>query len=517
MWPFSKKAAAPQLPAEARPRKLVSLNASARMFEAAKSDRLNATWSTVPLTADEIIRRHHRVLVARSREQAANNDYARAFLRMCRQNIVGPLGVQLQAQSKTDGGKLDTPVNDAIEAAFSCWGHRDHCDVTGKQSWVSIQRLCVMSAAMDGEFFLRKIYGAAAGEYGFALQVLDPQRCPVDINEDLPNGNFLRGGIEFNSYGRPIAYFFGSSLQGEHYDYSTNGRTFVRIPAAEIIHGYAHDMVGQRRGLPWMATGLFRLRQLGAFEDAAIVNARVGAAKMGFIQWKDGRGPELEKDEEITIDAEAGVFPVLPEGAELKDWSPLYPNGEFQPFNKAMLRSLASGFGVLYNNLASDLEDVNFSSIRQGTLDEREHWKELQEWLIETLCEPVFEAWMERALLAGSVKVKGRPLPAERLDQYSENISWQPRRWTWIDPRADVDAATESKNNLLVSPSQIIREQGKDPQAVWTELARDIAAMIAALEAEGIDSATAKELVMRTLGKQPQPQQPQPAAKQGAQ
>jgi capsid protein len=68
--------------------------------------------------------------------------------------------------------------------------------------------------------------------------------------------------------------------------------------------------------------------------------------------------------------------------AELKEWSPNYPTGEFLPFHKAMLRSMAAGMGVLYNNLASDLEGVNFSSIRQGTLDEREHWKELQQWLV---------------------------------------------------------------------------------------------------------------------------------------
>jgi lambda family phage portal protein len=509
MWPFKKK---PETPAiEARPRRLNSLNASARTFEAAKSDRQNATWGTVPLTADEIVIKHQRVLVARSREQANNNDYAKSFLRMCRQNIVGPQGVTLQAQSKNDDGKLNASVNDAIETEFAKWGHRDNCDVTGKQSWVSIQGACVQSAAKDGEFFVRKIYGTEAGKYGFALQMLDPQRCPVDLNEDLRDGGrFIRAGIEFNKYGKPLGFYFRVG-HDEYYDYSANGRNFVRIPADEIIHGFRSEMVGQKRGLPWMSTGLFRLRQLGAFEDAAVVNARVGAAKMGFIQWKEGRGPEPDEDNELTIDAEAGVFPVLPEGAELKDWAPQYPSGEFAVFNKAMLRSLASGFGVLYNNLASDLEGVNFSSIRQGTLDEREYWKELQEWLIETLCQPVFEAWLPRVLLAGHIKAKGRQLRPERLDAYMD-VTWQPRRWQWIDPRADVDAAVEAKNNLLIAPSQIIREQGKDPQAVWAEHARDIAAMIAALEAEGIEKASATELVMLTLGKQPKPPQPKGAA-----
>ena len=176
------------------------------------------------------------------------------------------------------------------------------------------------------------------------------------------------------------------------------------------------------------------------------------------------------------MEAQPGEFGVLPDGAELKDWQPQFPSGDFAVFNKAMLRGIAAGFGVLYNNLANDLEHVNFSSIRQGTLDEREHWKEMQQWLIESLIEPVFGAWLPRALLAGRITVKGRPLKAERLARYAA-VSWQPRRWAWIDPRADIEAAVAAKNQMLLSPSQIIREQGRDPSDVWAEIAADIEQM----------------------------------------
>lgn len=454
-----------------------------RMFEATKTDRLNSDWLSMPVTAEWLIRMHQRPLVARSREQSVNNDYAKAFIRICRQNIVGPKGVVLQAQSKDANGVLDTLANDAIEAAWAKWGHRDSADVAGMKSWRAIQTAAVESAVRDGEFMFRKIYGKDAGPFGFALQILDPQRCHPQFDQfDLPNGAFIRAGIEFNKYGRPIAYHFTVAKESDaFYNYSYAGLHYHRIPAEEIIHGYLPEFVGQKRGLPWMATGLFRMKQLNGFEDAAIVNARVGAAKMGFISWKEGHGPELDEDEaaNLEMDGDPGSFPVLPEGAELKEWNPAYPAGEFAVFNKAMLRGIAAGFGVLYNNLANDLEGVNFSSIRQGTLDEREHWKEMQEWLIESLCQPVFESWLPRALLGGFITVKGRPLKAERLDRYSD-ISWQPRRWQWIDPQSDVNAAVSAKNNLLVSPGQIIREQGKDPGTVWREVAADIEAMRAA-------------------------------------
>lgn len=463
--------------------KLAPVRGAMRMFDGSKQDRLTGDWLSHPVTAEWLIRMHQRVLVARAREQAVNNDYARAFIRMCRQNIVGPKGVMLQAQSRDDAGKLDNLANQAIEAAWEKWGHRDSCDVAGRQSWRSLQATAVMSVVKDGEFMFRKIYGADAGPFGFALQVLDPQRCHPQFDQyDLPDGRFIRAGIEFNKYGRPIAYHFTVAKESDaFYNYSYAGLHYHRIPADEIIHGFLPEMVGQKRGLPWMATGLFRMKQLVGFENAAIVNARIGASKMGVIQWKEGRGPEFDEDEQLNfeMDAEPGEFPVLPEGAELHEWNPQYPSGEFATFNKAMLRGIAAGFGVLYNNLANDLEHVNFSSIRQGTLDEREHWKEMQEWLIEQLIQPVFEAWLPRALLGGHIQVKGRPLKPERIDRYSQ-VTWQPRRWAWIDPRADVDAAIAAKNQLLLSPGQIIRENGRDPSDVWREIAADIAEMQAA-------------------------------------
>lgn len=461
----------------------VPVRAMMRMFDGAKQDRLTGDWISHPVTAEWLIRQHQRILVARSREQAVNNDYAKAFIRMCRQNIVGPKGVTLQAQSRDESGKLDTLANQAIEAAWEKWSHRDSCDVAGRQSWRQLQASAVVSAVKDGEFMLRKIYGADAGPIGFALQVLDPQRCHPQFDQyDLPDGRFIRAGIEFNSYGRPIAYHFTVTKESDSfYNYSYAGQHYHRIPAEEIIHGFLPEMVGQKRGLPWMATGLFRLKQLAGFENAAVVNARIGASKMGIIQWKEGRGPEFDEDEQLNFEmnAEPGEFPVLPEGAELSKWDPQFPSNEFATFNKAMLRGIAAGFGVLYNNLASDLEGVNFSSIRQGTLDEREHWKEMQEWLIESLIQPVFEAWLPRALLGGHIAVKGRALKPERIDRYAV-VSWQARRWAWIDPRADVDAAIAAKNQLLLSPGQIIRESGRDPSDVWREIAADIAEMQAA-------------------------------------
>lgn len=488
------------------------------MFKAAMASR-NDSWTVNLETPDDFISKQQRVLVARSRHQWANNDYVKNFVRLVRQNVVGPNGIILQAGvKKARGGKLDTETNDALEAAWAEWSKPANCDVAGSRSLWKIQRLVMATVVRDGEFILRKVTGPDAGPWGFALQLIDAQRLPPDYDVGrLSTGGFIRHGIEFNRYGRPVFYHFGSNDESDNQYYQVGGRGYVKVPAENIIHGFLEEMVGQRRGLPWAATSLFRLRHLAGFEDAAVQNARASASKMGFIQYEPGYGPEDDEDSgPLEIDAEPLSFHELPMGANLANWDPAYPNGEFAGFNKAMLRGAAAGMGVLYNNLAGDLEGVNFSSIRQGTLDEREHWKDLQRWLTETLLQPLYEDWLPRALLAGHIKSRGRPIPATRLDALRE-VSWQGRRWQWIDPGADVKAAVESKNNMLASPGQIIRESGRDPETVWRESARDVRAMIDALIQEGIPEEKATDLVMLTMapGRSPIKEQPAATPKEG--
>ena len=57
-----------------------------RSIQAGMGDRFTEKWTTFPVTADAIIQDHWRVLVARSRDQSINNDYAKRFIKMCKQS-----------------------------------------------------------------------------------------------------------------------------------------------------------------------------------------------------------------------------------------------------------------------------------------------------------------------------------------------------------------------------------------------------------------------------------------------
>lgn len=478
-WPWSRTAE-PAPAADPAERKGVSRRSLTRslagMFKAAQSG--NDKWASIPIPADQVIRNTQMALVARSREQWSNNDYVRAFLRLIRQNVVGPQGVTMQSKVTNARGRLDKALNDALEADFTDWGRKGVCDVTGKLSWRAAQCLAIETAARDGEFIVRMVYGDDAGPHGFGLQFIDPQRLPVWREEThLRGGGFIRHGIEFNRLGRPVAYHFTSTDEDDTGFYSMSGRGFVRVPAKDIIHEFVTEMVGQKRGLPWTSSALFRLRNVNGFEDAAVQNARAAATKMGFIEYAEGFGPEADDDTPVTIDAEPLAFHELPEGAKIADWSPQFPTNETATFLKSQLRGASSGMGVPYNELANDLEGVNFSSIRQLTLDAREHYKEIQQWLIESLVAPVREAHLSWRLLNGKISAKGKVITADRLPALRSAVAWQPRRWTWIDPNADVDGKLKEVRGGMADLSDVIREQGRDPETVFQGIANTLEGM----------------------------------------
>ncbi len=462
--------------------KLKNHRVATRVYKvnAGETQRLIGGSLNFPMTADHIVERHWMPLIAKSREVCANDGYAKEFLKMCRNNVVGAKGIELRANIKDTNGQSDGFANTALEQSFKAFSNKKHCDIQGRLSLRAIQNACITSAARDGEFFIRFITGTDLNPWGIALQVLDPIRCPIHYNEEkLPSGNYVKQGIEFNQLGRPIAYHF-THVGTDNIDYNLGGHSFVRIPAAEIIHGFLPDLLEQKRGLPWTATALMRLKMLSGMEDATLVNARASASKGGFLQWRADHGPMLDEDDgPYEQELEPNTFKELPPGLEFKDYNPHYPSGEAQSFSKRILQGIAASFGVTYNDLAKDLENVNFSSIRQGTLNDRDYWKELQAWLIEELMEPLYERWLYQALINEAITIFNKPLKFVRFDKYL-GVDWQGRSWDWIDPRADTEAAIKSIDYRLKSVSQVIRERGDDPEKVFQEMASDIKAMQAA-------------------------------------
>lgn len=442
-----------------------------RRFEAAQYNRLTHSFMQSARSINAELRGDLDALRRRSRELAKNEPLARKYLSMVTQNVCGASGFKLQSRV-TEGGKVDQFANDAIEAAWKAWSKPGVCDVSGKLSFEDMTRAVIKAVARDGEAILRIRDGADNG-FGYALQLLDIERLDTTLNRDESTGKpAIVMGVEIDSDGRPIAYHLISNFIGR----DVTAKKTVRVDASAIIHLFMTDDPEQMRGIPWMHASMIRMHHLKGYEEAAIVAARVGASKMGFFTTPDGDGTPLADGEEESgipyTEAEPGQFGVLPEGTTFEKFDPDYPHAMYPEFVKAAKRDIGSGLNAAYHSLANDLEGVNFSSIRSGTLEERDEWMLIQGWLIGQYLDRVFDGWLIAALLSGAIRqANGSALPASKYQKFRAH-EFMGRRWQWVDPLKDINASVMAMENGLASPYTIAGQQGVDAEDVLSDIAR---------------------------------------------
>lgn len=486
-WNFKVKASAEigREPSRYRPNPFTNPNVKSAGFYSVDVERLLQGWEQTSSSIDYYLDQELRSLRARSRRMVRSNPYGKRFIAMIKSNVVGPSGVNIQSQSvrfKSGAGEiLDTPANDAIEAAFREWGQK-HCDFHGKLSWVDLQNLAISCAAQDGEFLFEK---KRTGKHGFQLRAIDAELLDIKKNQVVKKGGEIRLGVEYDKSGRVVRYWFREKDRNQY----ERGRSYS-IEASEIIHGFIAEWPDQSRGAPWMHASLERSKHLEKYDEAAIVKARSTAATMAVLRSPTGE-EHYEGDEEygegVTLDQyEAGTIKDIGD-RELVNVDSDYPHQMYASFVKTQLQGIASGLGISYHALANDLEGVNYSSIRAGVLEDREVFKGLQNWFIRCFIRPVFEEWLVSALALRAIKIGTRPLvrpPEEYMAAH-----YQGRRWAWVDPQKDGNANKLAIDNRLKSRSQIMRESGDDPESVWREIQRE-------------------EQIMEQLGIQPIPESP---------
>jgi lambda family phage portal protein len=438
---------------------------AARNFSAASTSRLTADWITAPLSADAAMRGRLATMRHRSRDLERNNEWARGFLRTLENNVIGEMGIALQMRVKDPGKEtFDEIANDKIETAWYQWGRIGNCTVCGRYTWRDLQRLIVRTIARDGEVILRKIWQRT----GYKLQIIEADLLDVDANFIASNGNEVRFGVEIDSFGAAVAYYLLGHHPGDS-DFQQRPARRARIPAAEILHLFIAERPGQTRGLPWLCASMQRMKMLDGYAEAELVAARTSAAKMGFFtkQTPDGWDGVVDGDGNLAMDASPGTIEELPPGVDFKSWDSNHPNSGYGDFVKSSLRGIATSLGISYNTLASDLEGVNYSSIRAGLIEEREVWKAIQRYLIDHLCELVFEDWLTMQLVNGSLG-----LPFEKIWKFNVP-EFQGRRWAWVDPKKDMESAILAIRSGQTSLRKVVAESGGDIYDVLRSIKAD--------------------------------------------
>jgi len=431
---------------------------------AGASGRLLGDWSWNRRSPDDDARGSMTRLRGRARNLEETNAYAESYLNAVAVNMIGPKGFQHEALVRDNDGKLNKRINDRIEKSFEEWSQS--CTRDGRMGLVEFEHVMARTAPRDGEGLVRECYGPQF-PYGYALEGVDPDLLDESFsrirNEREPE---VRLGVEVDEDARPTAYHLLVDL------HRTGSRRRERVEASRMIHLARFRRVGQTRGITWMRPVMIALRMLDGYEEAELIISRVCASAGGFFTANTDKSSEYDPEDDdpkqpLEFEATPGVMKQLPKGWDFKQWSPEHPTSAFAPFVKGTLRKVASGLAMSYNALTSDLEGVNYSSMRSGLLVERDSWRCLQTWWVGRFRQRIYRNWLSSALLSGQLKLDTRD-----FTRYLE-VQWHPRGWSWVDPLKDVTAAVLAITYGLGSRTEFLGEEGRTFERILENLLQE--------------------------------------------
>lgn len=388
----------------------------------------------------------------------------------------------VRGKAMVEVGAMDVYANQRVESWWRDWQRAEVCDVRGRRDYNMLRQLRLWSCARDGGHFIRLIKYRNVNAFGFAIQQISDEWVDHFYNEELPNGNVVRMGIEYPmtswGLGRPVAYYFIRRMPRDWQTYRTGHGvgawqgTRDRVDAAEIIHYARFVDTESTRPAPWGVSMLGKVRQLDQYEVAEVVAARREACSTGWLYSDvNPEGGVMTPDPRTGaagINVTPGGLYGLPWGVKYQSDHPAHPSGNFQNFRQGMGQAACAGLpGADYNIIFNDLANINFSAGRLGRLDTNEINKMLQRFDVETAERPIFEAGLEMALIIGAI-----PLPLSKYAKFNKP-HFQGRRWEQVDETKAIQAAALRIANKLSSRGKECAERGIDFEDNAFELAEE--------------------------------------------
>ena len=471
LWPFSRRSssrpARPDSPA---------LPGAFRSFDAALFERTLSNWrwdggftNTEILNALPVIR-------SRSRDMAKNSPLYARYIQLMRENVVGE-GFRFKALpslSAQDLPSIDARAAERLEYHWWRWAENPSAvDVSRRQNLTQLLQLAVENWVRDGEAFIY-LDTYAQNRYGLSLRVIRADCIDETVNFDMGDGIAVRGGIEFDvETMRPRAYWFnGNRADGNGVIYFRS-RPIVRIEARHIIHLYERHDADQIRGVPLGYAALVPLKMLDEYTRAELVAARAEACTVGIFKSPlDQMNPakyEVSEDQKSKAQnmIREGQNLWLPPGFDYSSHTPSHPNRAWADYSTNLQRLVSTGLGVDFTELTGNASAAISVSVRQSILRTREMYKTRQRVVSSLVLDRLYHAWL-RSFLSLAISEDWTLADFDRLSDHE----FKGRRWGWIDPTAEVNAATTAVAHGWRTDAEVASDYGNDIDDDIKEAAR---------------------------------------------
>lgn len=416
-----------------------------RHYEGAAIGRRTQGWRRSFTDANEATRPALARLRETARDLVRNNPYAASALATIVDHTVG-WGIIPAAQHE----------------AWKRWSESREIDFEGRHDLAGLEKLVLRTTVESGEALVRR-YRRRMND-GLALplqvQVLEPDFLDTMRDGALADGGRVVQGVEFDGRGRRRAYWLFDEHPGSRSGRALFGQS-KRVPASEVLHVFRADRPGQVRGVSWFAPVMLALKDFDELEDAVLMKQKVAALLSVLVTDPDGSATPLgttTADQPEIDTLEPGGIHYLKPGQQV---TPVQPPTvrEYPEYARTVLRAIATGLGVGYEDLVGDYTGMPFSAARMSRL---RHWARVQDWrwriLIPQFLDPLWSWGMEAAELAGLSTIP--------------SVEWTGPSLPMIDPEAEGLAAQRNIRTGISTLYEEIRERGFDPPAFLRDMAR---------------------------------------------
>lgn len=395
------------------------------------------------------------------------------------QPIIDPASTGItKDQARTILGQMKT--------AYVAWYR--FADAGQRMTFGEIQHLIQRNLIQYGEYLvLCHMIDDPSRPYMLALQVINPLRLKTPA--DLASSGTIKDGVELGPYGEPVAYWIKKSSPTALASLADTSANFVRIPYRKahrslVLHNFINREPEQIRGISDFATAMKFFRDLNDYLDAELVSNIVTAAFSLFIETGSADPYSLAQGFATTTDQRYKSdntpynvrFQEVDGGGNIiygndgQKVTPLIgnrPGQTFEPFIRAIKKSIAMALGIPYVILFKDVDNATFAVFRSAMLEAWRVFSARRTWLGQGFCQPVYTMLMEEAWLKGQIDLPEFYGPSMYALTAAE---WRGAPKGDIEPVKAALADIELINARLKTRSEAIAERGGDLVTTFDQL-----------------------------------------------
>jgi lambda family phage portal protein len=481
---------------------------------ASRFDRSLALWQPGLGSADLDVLLDQPAVEARSRDSLRNDAYVASGRSIHQDSIVGDM---FMLNAKPSGLTLgldevwEKEFQEEVETKFTLWAESPNnwMDASRMNTLTSMVRLVVGLLAGSDEVLATAEWMRDGRPYNTAVQMVDIDRLSTPMGQW--NNEFMRGGVERDRFGAPIAYNIRTRHPADFGMFSiipSWKRVPIRKPwgRLQVIHIIEQLRPDQTRGISAMVSALKEIRITKKFRDTVLQNAVMNASfaatiesdlpgESVFAQLGGGNLDEVAMRDAIEHYATSYMGAIAEYGKDAKNMAldgvkipHLFPGTKLQmrpagpggplgsDFEKSLLRYIASALGVSYEQLSKDYSQTNYSSIRAAVNETGKHMRSRKKFGADRFASAVFRLWLEEAFNKGDITSMSAKAPpfyeGLNADAYTQ-CDWIGAGRGQVDELKETQAAIQRILFGLSTWEDELGRFGKDWRKVFAQIQRE--------------------------------------------